>query len=100
MKETIYKQDAVDALKAAYWDKNIQSAKDDPCVVDAMTNWAIRQIKALPSIPQEPLSDAYARAVLTWLIDYQIKAAELKGRYTPYEVLSWVINDWRKENEN
>ena len=45
----------------------------------------------------EPISEAYAKAVFTWLLDYQIKAAELKGRYTPYEVLSWVANDWRKE---
>jgi hypothetical protein len=52
-----------------------------------------------PSAQPEPLSDAYMNAVLTWLIDYQIKAAELKGRYTPYEVLSWVVNDWRKEHE-
>lgn len=47
----------------------------------------------------EPLSDAYMKAVWTWLLDYQIKAAEMKGRYTPYEVLSWVANDWRKEHE-
>ena len=51
----------------------------------------------LPSAQPEPLSDAYMKAVWTWLLDYQIKAAELKGRYTPYEVLSWVTNDWRKE---
>lgn len=59
----------------------------------------VAAIKALPSAQPEPLSDAYAKAVWTWLIDYQIKAAELKGRYTPYEVLSWVVNDWRKEHE-
>jgi hypothetical protein len=53
----------------------------------------------LPSVQPEPLSDAYMKAVWTWLLDYQIKAAELKGRYTPYEVLSWVANDWRKEHE-
>ena len=53
----------------------------------------------LPSAPPEPLSDAYMKAVWTWLLEYQIKAAELKGRYTPYEVLSWVANDWRKEHE-
>jgi hypothetical protein len=52
-----------------------------------------------PSVQPEPLSDAYMKAVWTWLLDYQIKAAELKGRYTPYEVLSWVANDWRKEHE-
>ena len=52
-----------------------------------------------PSAQLEPLSDTYMNAVWTWLLDYQIKAAELKGRYTPYEVLSWVANDWRKEHE-
>lgn len=50
--------------------------------------------------PAQPnLSEAYSKAVFTWLMDYQIRAAELKGRYTPYEVLSWVANDWRKEHE-
>ena len=53
----------------------------------------------IPSAQPEPLSDAYMKAVWTWLLNYQIKAAELKGRYTPYEVLSWVANDWRKEHE-
>jgi len=57
------------------------------------------RLKALPSAQPEPLSDAYTKAVWTWLLEYQIKAAELKGRYTPYEVLSWVANDWRKEHE-
>ena len=56
-------------------------------------------IENMPSAQPESLSDAYTKAVWTWLLDYQIKAAELKGRYTPYEVLSWVANDWRKEHE-
>lgn len=56
-------------------------------------------INTVPHAQPEPLSDAYTKAVWTWLLDYQIKAAELKGRYTPYEVLSWVANDWRKEHE-
>ena len=62
---------------------------------------AIGYVKIIPSVTPkpEPLSDAYMKAVWTWLLDYQIKAAELKGRYTPYEVLSWVANDWRKEHE-
>ena len=57
--------------------------------------------KAIESVPpaQPNLSEAYSKAVFTWLMDYQIRAAELKGRYTPYEVLSWVANDWRKEHE-
>lgn len=47
--DTISRQAALHALKVAYWDNDIQAAKDDPCVIDAMTDWAIRQIKALPS---------------------------------------------------
>lgn len=58
---------------------------------------AHRMLMQLPSA-QPDLSEAYSKAVFTWLMDYQIRVAELKGRYTPYEVLSWVINDWRKEN--
>lgn len=69
--------------------------------IDALAEWhdvaITNRLNNLPSA-QPNLSEAYSKAVFTWLMDYQIRAAELKGRYTPYEVLSWVINDWRKEN--
>lgn len=55
-------------------------------------------LSLLPSVQPEPLSDAYMKAVWTWLVSYQIRVAELKGSYAPYEVLSWVANDWRKEH--
>jgi len=61
--------------------------------------FVVDMLEKLPSAQPEPLSDAYMKAVWAWLLNYQIKAAELKGRYTPYEVLSWVANDWRKEHE-
>lgn len=44
---------AINALRVAYWDDNIQSAKDDPCIVDAMTDWAILRVKALPTAQPE-----------------------------------------------
>ena len=47
---------------------------------------------------QQNLSEEYAKAVRNWLVNYQIKCAKLKGRYTPYEVLGWIVSDWRKEN--
>lgn len=55
-------------------------------------------LENLPSAQPEPISEEYARAVWTWLMDYQIRTAKLQGRYTPYEVLGWVVSDWRKEN--
>lgn len=72
--------------------------RDDINETEKVILWVLDIIKWLPSV-QPDLSDAYMKAVYTWLLDYQIKAAELKGRYTPYEVLSWVVNDWRKEHE-
>ena len=59
---------------------------------------AIEYVKQLPSAQPEPISESYAKAVMTWLVQYQIKCAELQGRYTPYEVLGWIVNDWRKDN--
>ena len=55
-------------------------------------------IRRVPAA-QLNLSEEYAKAVRTWLVQYQVKCAELQGRYTPYEVLGWVVSDWRKENE-
>ena len=82
---------------------------DRQAAIDVVEKWfgkiglnpdiCIDGLISLPSAQPEPLSDTYMKAVWTWLLDYQIKAAELKGRYTPYEVLSWVANDWRKEHE-
>lgn len=64
MSDLISRRDAIAALREAYWDRNIQSAKDDPCIVDAMTDWAIRQIKELPSVKPEPLTDKEQRIFL------------------------------------
>lgn len=47
---------------------------------------------------KETISEAYAKAVRNWLVHYQVNCAELQGKYTPYEVLGWIVSDWRKEN--
>lgn len=60
---------------------------------------ARKMIEDAPSAQPEPISEEYAKAVRTWLINYQVRCAELKGRYTPYEILGWIVSDWRKENE-
>lgn len=80
----------------------IDAVVDELDRIDHVPQWVFdalsSRIKSVPSAEPEPLSQAYARAVWTWLLNYQIKSAELKGAYSPYEVLSWVTNDWRKEN--
>lgn len=48
--DCISREDAINELKLAYFNKDLQSAKGDPCIIDAMTDWAIRTIKKLPSV--------------------------------------------------
>ena len=95
--DCISRQKAIDAFDCT--DELIVGGSANAQNVMNYINKVIGKIKALPFAQPEPLSDAYMKAVWTWLLDYQIKASELKGRYTPYEVLSWVANDWRKEHE-
>ena len=95
--DCISRQAAIDHFKSITDATNIKGRYNEG-FVDGL-DFAVEHLKTMPSVQPEPLSDAYMKAVWTWLLDYQIKAAELKGRYTPYEVLSWVANDWRKEHE-
>ena len=98
MNDLISRQAAIEALQ-----KEINKGKPPFDDVIGSIRCGVRLarniIEDLPSAQPEPLSDAYMKAVWTWLLDYQINVAKLKGRYTPYEVLSWVANDWRKEHE-
>lgn len=55
-------------------------------------------VEWLKEFPPAELDREYARAVRNWLVNYQVKCADLAGRYTPYEVLGWIVSDWRKEN--
>ena len=86
MSDLISRQAAIETVMECYDNDELFEVYED-------------KLRELPPAQPEPLSDAYTKAVWTWLLEYQIKAAELKGRYTPYEVLSWVANDWRKEHE-
>ena len=103
MSDLIDRQAALDAMET--WDKfgcdpdgKLVRYDDDKLYIPYVHyEDMVHAIKYLP--PAQPnLSEAYSKAVFAWLRDYQIRVAELKGRYTPYEVLSWVINDWRKEH--
>lgn len=97
MSDLISRQAAVELIKN-YCENGCDLAEDNWCP-SCQREQFIKLLKELPPAQPEPLSDAYMKSVWTWLLEYQIKAAELKGRYTPYEVLSWVVNDWRKEHE-
>ena len=95
--DTISRSAAIDAVEHITSSMSICLNEDECHGMKRMQRQAVLELANMPSA-QPNLSEAYSKAVFTWLMDYQIRTAELKGRYTPYEVLSWVINDWRKEN--
>lgn len=52
--DAIGREALVNELKCGYWNKELQSAKNDPCVIDAMIDWSIRTVKSQPSVkPQQ-----------------------------------------------
>ncbi len=80
---------AIDGLTE--WQKHVQT--------DSNINRDITvAIEALKAQLGTNLAEEYAKAVRNWLVNYQVKCADLAGRYTPYEVLGWIVSDWRKEN--
>ena len=85
--DCVSRQAAIDALKVAYFDEKIQSGKDDPCVIDAMTDWSIRQIKALPSAQPELLTDKEQRIFLAAMGREEKVCKEVDAEMTrePYE---------------
>ena len=97
-KDTIYREDAILAMANALWHYPNDCYKNLN-VYEFAKALAELGLRSLPSAQPEPISEEYAKAVRTWLINYQVRCAELAGRYTPYEILGWIVSDWRKENE-
>ena len=100
MDDMISRQAAVDAMKKQREEllKGLDKNSNVYGIISASTGIAICTVGQLPSAQPEPISEEYAKAVRNWLVNYQVKCAELQGRYTPYEVLGWIVSDWRKEN--
>lgn len=101
--DTISKQAAIEAINT--WDKfGVDERSRVVRWCEGLEPYVrlrdvVTSIAKLPSAQTEPISEEYAKAVECWLMTYQIKCAELRGRYTPYEILGWIVSDWRKENE-
>lgn len=97
--DLLRRQDCIETIEGITCSMSLCVNADECHGMQRMRKQAVIELANMPAVQPEPLSDAYMKAVYTWLLNYQNKAAELKGRYTPHEVLSWVVNDWRKEHE-
>ena len=66
---------AINKLKEHYFDEKLQSAKDDPCVIDAMTDLDIRIIKELPPVtPTKCIATVkFSKEDMQKLIDEKMK---------------------------
>ena len=49
MEDLISKSAVIGKLSQGYWDWKLQQAKNDPCVIDAMIDWAIRIVNETPT---------------------------------------------------
>lgn len=98
--DLISRRAAIDAL-TEYWNG---ISERHPTLDGEMAVYADCKgiIKRLPSVAvQSDMKRSfveYVPFVTAWLMDYQVKSAKLMGRYTAYEVIGWLVNDWMKEN--
>ena len=100
MNDPISRQAAIDALKVAYWNNDIQSAKDDPCIVDAMTDWAIRQIKALPSSQQEIIRcEDCKHCGMHKSLNVPRKMNDLISRQAALDIIDAELSGWLTDGE-
>ena len=92
-KDTIYRQDAIDALMVR--DKELRNIDwyDKPYAENECRGID----EALAIVSNLPSAQPDYKEVLGWLLAYQTKSFDLHGRYLPHEVISWLINDFTKE---
>lgn len=74
------------------------SVLEDLLVPVGLVKEIISEQPDIAQVQSTPISEMYAKAVRTWLVNYQVTCAQMHGKYTSYEVLGWVVSDWRKEN--
>ena len=48
--DCVSREALINELKLGYFNKDLQEGKNDPCVLDAMIDWAIRTVKRQPSV--------------------------------------------------
>ena len=88
---------ALDEIVHALWEIDIPS----PTVPEYIEHHEqVQYVKSLVYRKQKELSDLPSvhpeKDVLTWLMAYHEKASELKARYSPFEVIGWLENDFRR----
>lgn len=88
MSDLISRQTAIEELREAYWNKVIQSA-----IVDAVTDWAIRKIKGLPTIDAVPVKHGAWVDVMNeeWCTFDECKCSECG-------VVEYFNKGWKKYN--
>ena len=91
--DLISRKDAIRALKdLPRW---VMDSNGEFQPVDANTismidpDDAVSAIENLRSVTPE-------QDIAEWMLAYHLKSFDLKGRYLPHEVISWLINDFAK----
>ena len=81
MADLISRNALVTKLSKGYWDRELQQAKNDPCVIDAMIDWAIRIVKEMPL--ESPWHTGTPTEEGFWLVKYKcVVEGKYNGRLT------------------
>ena len=78
----------------------------NPWPVQLTKEAAQEVIDLLKRVPDKNVVNIEKQELIAWLSGYHTKSYELKARYAPHEVISWLINDLiryidrRKKEEN
>lgn len=65
----------------------------DPWAVQLTKETAQKVIDLLKHVPDKNVVNIEKQELIAWLSGYYTKSYELKARYAPHEVISWLIND-------
>ena len=65
----------------------------DPWAVQLTKEAAQEVIELLKHVPDKNVVNIEKQELIAWLSGYHTKSYELKARYAPHEVISWLIND-------
>ena len=94
--DAVSRSAAINKLKEHYFDKKLQSAKNDPCIIDAMTDLDIRIIKALPPVtPTKCIATVkFSKEDMQELVNEKMKdivVERKKGKW----IYDKTIQNWR-----
>lgn len=97
MADLISRKALATKLSQGYWDWKLQQAKNDPCVIDAMIDWAIRIVNEMPlESPWHTGPPTEGGLFLVYLKDGTYDIYEFGKKYEAWHIGFKGVVAWQK----